>query len=342
MNDKLELSIGDLLKEFCAKVGKDPLLVQGAGGNASWKDNETLWVKASGTWLRDSQKKDIFVPVDLNHLKQEVTNNNFSTSPKVIGDSKLKPSIETLLHALMPHKVVVHLHAIEILAHLVRFNPEVVFNKIINNSINWSYVEYFKPGEELAKAVSRSLLKNKNIDVVFLKSHGVVIGGSCIADIENILENLLILLKNETNSPIKNKNKYLGPLPPLTNYSLSKDSKLNQLAIDERLSKRLKDNWVLYPDHVVFLGINAAILNQSINKKDLENDDFNKPEFIFVLGVGVYESNKVSKSQKAQLRCYFDILIRQPSDERLSTLSNKAIIELLNWDAEKYRQAQSL
>jgi len=338
MNDKSELNIGHLLKDFCAQVGKNPLLVQGAGGNASWKDNNKLWVKASGTWLVDSQKKDIFVPVELDHLKQEVLNNNFSAVPRVVGDSNLKPSIETLLHALMPHKVVVHLHAIEILSHLVRLNPEIILNKLIKDSIRWRYVEYFKPGEELAKAVSKCLSDNDNIDVIFLKNHGVVIGGSSVPDIDETLNKLLIILKNKKNV-LKNK---LPSSLKINNYSLSLDSEINQLANNKDLSKRLSKEWVLYPDHAVFLGGQAAILHQSINIKDLENNDFNKPDFIFVLGEGVFERHKVSKSKKAQLRCYYEVLIRQPIEERLSVLPHKAIIELLNWDAEKYRQVQSL
>ena len=119
------------------------------------------------------------------------------------------------------------------------------------------------------------------------------------------------------------------------------NSKKIQQELEDR-SKRLSKEWVLYPDHAVFLGGQAAILHQSINIKDLENNDFNKPDFIFVLGEGVFERHKVSKSKKAQLRCYYEVLIRQPIEERLSVLPHKAIIELLNWDAEKYRQVQSL
>ena len=49
------------IKEFCSELGNEPLLVQGAGGNVSWKDECTLWVKASGMWLVDSDSKEIFV-----------------------------------------------------------------------------------------------------------------------------------------------------------------------------------------------------------------------------------------------------------------------------------------
>src|SRR5450830_1321794 len=116
-------SIAEQVKAYCARIGNDPLLVQGAGGNFSWKDDGLLWVKASGTWLAQAMENDIFVPVDLTHLRLEIGRGNFSVTPNVIGPSNLKPSIETLLHALMPHKVVAHLHAIEILAYLVRENP---------------------------------------------------------------------------------------------------------------------------------------------------------------------------------------------------------------------------
>ena len=37
--------------DYCAHIGADPLLVQGAGGNVSWKEDGTLWIKASGKWL---------------------------------------------------------------------------------------------------------------------------------------------------------------------------------------------------------------------------------------------------------------------------------------------------
>ena len=54
-----------LISNFCQRIGADPLLVQGAGGNVSWKEGDDLWVKASGTWLADAVSQDIFIPVSL-------------------------------------------------------------------------------------------------------------------------------------------------------------------------------------------------------------------------------------------------------------------------------------
>ena len=174
--------------QFCADIGGDPLLVQGAGGNVSWKDGETLWVKASGTWLSDAATDNIFVPVDLNDLQKAIDIGNFSVTPTLISDSDLKPSIETLLHALMPHPVVVHLHAIEILAYLVRRNCEEELASLLGNKVPSVIVDYFKPGAELAAAIKNTLNDNRDAKVIFLKNHGVVIGGANINEIQTNIE----------------------------------------------------------------------------------------------------------------------------------------------------------
>ena len=61
---------------FCAEIGMNRLLVQGAGGNASWKENNTLWIKASGMWLVDAKSHNIFLPIDLGHLREKLARNN--------------------------------------------------------------------------------------------------------------------------------------------------------------------------------------------------------------------------------------------------------------------------
>ena len=57
---------------MCTMFGANPLLVQGAGGNVSWKEEDTLWVKASGTWLSDASAEDIFLP-RLSYLRTAIS-----------------------------------------------------------------------------------------------------------------------------------------------------------------------------------------------------------------------------------------------------------------------------
>ena len=44
------------------ELGKDHMLVQSAGGNTSFKKDEKMWIKASGKWLSNAKKEDIFNP----------------------------------------------------------------------------------------------------------------------------------------------------------------------------------------------------------------------------------------------------------------------------------------
>ena len=149
------------ISQMCAKLGEDRLLVQGAGGNVSWKEGKTLWIKGSGTWLANAKHENIFVPVDLKHLQDALIRRGFDVKPQTIGEHMLRPSIETILHALMPHHVVAHLHAINPLSHLVTEDCSQSIQKICQQSvINATFVNYHKPGSELAEAIYKAL---KNI-----------------------------------------------------------------------------------------------------------------------------------------------------------------------------------
>ena len=53
------------LKAVSARIGADPLRMQGPGGNTSVKQGATMWIKASGTELARRRARDIFVAVDL-------------------------------------------------------------------------------------------------------------------------------------------------------------------------------------------------------------------------------------------------------------------------------------
>jgi rhamnose utilization protein RhaD (predicted bifunctional aldolase and dehydrogenase) len=102
--------------------------------------------KPSGTRLSEAQDKTIFVPVDLPPVRERLAKGDFSTQPKAADGGDLRPSIETLLHALMPQKYVLHVHAIDPLALLVGANPRAAFAATLASDIAWCLVGYFKPG----------------------------------------------------------------------------------------------------------------------------------------------------------------------------------------------------
>jgi len=327
--------------DYCANIGADPMLVQGAGGNVSWKENDLLWVKASGTCLSDAAIKDIFVSVKLFYLQKEISRGNFSVQPELDSESKLRPSIETLLHALMPQAVVMHLHAIEILAHLVRKNYLDKFDTLLDayNNINWLNVGYYKPGPELAKAVSESLGNNQDINVIFLQNHGVVIGGETVEEVDDILR---ILISAMSTAMIEKSAINPPKLPSRINNNDTKyfpieDAALHQLATDRIMYNRLGSDWALYPDHVVFLGAFAHKYEDAGSFREELSGCKKSPELVFIKDTGVFVTRGFTEAKRAQLRCYYDVIIRQPQKGSVNPLANEQIAELLNWDAEQYR-----
>jgi rhamnose utilization protein RhaD (predicted bifunctional aldolase and dehydrogenase) len=339
----LNSSLAGQVIEFCAQIGSDALLVQGPGGNVSWKEDGVLWIKASGKWLADAKSSEIFVPVSLLPLQNALAKSDFTVVPKALSGAQLRPSIETLLHVLMPHKIVLHLHPVEMLAHLVRNNQQEAIARYVGQQVNWIYVDYAKPGAELAKAVSQQLVNAASTDVIFLGNHGVLIGGENIKQISLTLNILTSALKIDIAPHSALNAAQFSEVPPaLTGSQICTDVRLNQLALDERLAQRLRTSWALYPDHVVFLGAESVMLDASTQPGDLERISLTKPPFIFAIGHGVYERSDVTLAQKSQLRCYYDVVIRQPTNHTLTTLSQNQVWELVSWESEKHRVSQDM
>lgn len=334
--------IASEVKAFCAHLGKSELLVQGAGGNISWKDTGTLWVKGSGTWLARAEKEQIFVPVDLLHLQSALRIGNFKIAPKLIETSTLSPSIETLLHALMPQTVVLHLHPVEVLTHLVRVDAFSSIERFLGDRIRWTYVPYYKPGAELARGVLLGLERCPDAEVVFLANHGVVIGGKDVEAVSKILDIVVTGLQSKPASfPHKKAPGLLQEEMKARGYDLIEDTRLNQLAMNRNLARRLVDDWALYPDHVVFLGPKAIIFGPDVDFEEIGSDCFDGAPFVFLIGDGVYKSSNAASVHDVQLSCYYEQLIRQRQYIELKSLEGSHVAELLDWDAEKLRKKMS-
>ena len=113
-------------------------------------------------------------------------------------------------------------------------------------------------------------------------------------------------------------------------------SEIHSLALNEVLFTRVKNDWALYPDHVVYLGSKSRCFDSILDfKKNINNTEC---ELIFIKNIGVYIRPTFNFAKKAQLLCYFNIIVRQPLNTPLKSLTQKEIGELLVWDAERYRQ----
>src|ERR1700746_1732730 len=99
------------LRNLSARVGSDPLLVQASNGNTSIKIDGILWIKASGKWLAHAMQEEMLVPLELSEVQESIQKDT-GIAPRDPLKDQLRPSIETPMHAILGHRVVIHVHSI--------------------------------------------------------------------------------------------------------------------------------------------------------------------------------------------------------------------------------------
>lgn len=160
-------------------LGQSKELVLHGGGNTSVKINNTLYVKGSG-WNLDTIEKEGFSPVDLNVLLEMATRKNLSDTQMVAeqraamsDQSYPNPSIEAILHAIIPYDFVDHTHADAVVTLTNTPEGKVSVQELYGEDM--LIIDYVMPGFELAKHIYE-ITKNIDWDTLsgmILMHHGV-------------------------------------------------------------------------------------------------------------------------------------------------------------------------
>jgi rhamnose utilization protein RhaD (predicted bifunctional aldolase and dehydrogenase) len=332
----------DELVDLSARVGADPALVQGAGGNTSIKEVGTLWIKASGLWLAQARERDVMVPVALDPLLDALERDDPAAEKAqqfVLAEqnpSGLRPSIETTVHALMPQKIVVHVHCVETIALAVQANAEALAVERLAD-IPYAFIPYARPGLPLAKAISQRL--RDGISVLILGNHGLVVAGETVAEAEALLSKVCGRLRTTPRQAPAPDKAALLRLALNSGYALPEDEAIHAAGTDLE-NCRIGAGGSLYPDHVIFLGRGLEVAAPGETALDVEARycDAEPPPVILFPGKGVLARREISAGATAMARCFADVAARIPEGARLHYLSNAENAELLGWDAEKYRQ----
>ena len=167
-------------------LGSDPRMVLHGGGNTSVKttvkdqlgeDVDVICIKGSG-WdmgviepaglpavrlepLRKLRKLDKLSDEDMVNFQR--INLLDSTAPN--------PSVETLLHAFLPHKFIDHVHSTAVLALTDQPDNKALVQEVYGDRV--AYVPYTIPGFALAKAVAEVFDKHPKAEGLVLLQHGI-------------------------------------------------------------------------------------------------------------------------------------------------------------------------
>ena len=89
----------------------------------------------------------------------------------LLNPSSPNPSVETLLHAFLPHKFIDHTHSNAILSLVNLVDSKKILKKLYGNKLG--IVPYVMPGFDLAKKCYEVYNQNKDIEGLLLLNHGI-------------------------------------------------------------------------------------------------------------------------------------------------------------------------
>ena len=167
-------------------LGSDPSLVLHGGGNTSAKgvvtdllgrEIEVIWVKGSG-WDLATIEAPGLPALDLARLRELRSLSRMSDEEMVrevrrclLDPMAPTPSVETLLHAFLPHRFIDHSHADAILALSNRTDGEAKCREVFGDRV--AYLPFLMPGFPLAKAVADAVEAQPDVEGVLLHHHGM-------------------------------------------------------------------------------------------------------------------------------------------------------------------------
>lgn len=250
-------------------LGQNSDLVLHGGGNTSLKMTEknifgdeipTLYVKGSGHDLKTIQENG-FAPVDLARAKRLATLETL-TDPEMVKELKLSlldpsapgPSVEAILHAIIPYSYVDHTHADSVVAISNTPHGPETLQDIYGDTV--LFVPYVMPGFILSKKVYEMTMDfpwdTQKIDGMILLNHGVF---SFSDDARESYERMIKIV-TKAEDFLKKKNIFFNTAKKMDETSPSEETLLEMAKLRQKMSKISQTPWILQ-------------LNQNENAKGL-------------------------------------------------------------------------
>jgi rhamnose utilization protein RhaD (predicted bifunctional aldolase and dehydrogenase)/NAD(P)-dependent dehydrogenase (short-subunit alcohol dehydrogenase family) len=167
-------------------LGGDPRLVLHGGGNTSAKTTQrdllgddvgVLRVKGSGWDLGDIEPAGL-PAVRLEPLLRLEALESLSDEDMVnfqrgnlLDSTAPNPSVETLLHAFLPHKFIDHTHSTAVLSISDQTDGEAICAELFGDTMG--SVPYIMPGFALAKSAAQIYRVSPNVGGLILHKHGI-------------------------------------------------------------------------------------------------------------------------------------------------------------------------
>ncbi|NLG52639.1 MAG: class II aldolase [Clostridiales bacterium] len=356
------------------KYGSDPELVLAGGGNTSIKDEETLFVKASGTELSDITGKG-FVGMSRKGI-EEIFHKKYPEDDKareaavladlmaarLDPDGESRPSVETLLHGLFVHTLVLHLHPALINGLTCGSDGERAARRLFGDKALW--IPACRPGYSLAMLCRNSMESYKketgrDAQIMFLQNHGVFFAADTEKEIDSLLSYVLDTLKNAAvrepdlsqgivdTEALRLSERIRGLAPGIKHVIY--DGSIEAKRFSESREKALPLLAPLTPDHIVYCRAYPLFVGSEAELEDGFKRYLEKygvlPRIIILRGTGFFAAGETGREADLARLLFLDAIktaVYAESFGGVLHMSEKLTDFIVNWEAESYRQKKSI
>lgn len=369
----------DELIEISQFYGRDNRFVIAGGGNTSYKNNEKIWVKASGASLA-TITEDGFAILDramLNPMSEkEYSKDVFERERQVKDDLSAatitkgkRPSVETSMHNVIDYPFVVHLHPTAVNGLLCAVNAESELKRLFGDKA--IFVEYTDPGYVLFKKVNDKLEEYRSkykeeAQVIWLQNHGIFVAANTIEEIKSIYDEIIAKLEGAINEQLPTGDvdvpeNVVEIIPAIRMMLSDKELKTLRIRNNKLISyfseseENQKDIIKPFtPDAIVYCKSNYIFLNGKDAGVILEESKKNIPEFtarfgyqpkvLLIKGIGLVAVGDNAKQCDILLDVYEDamkVAYLSTSYGGPHPMTDEQISFIDTWEVENYRRSVS-
>jgi rhamnose utilization protein RhaD (predicted bifunctional aldolase and dehydrogenase) len=326
-----------MLRELSARVGGNPLLVQASNGNTSIKLDGVLWIKATGRWMARALQEEMHVAVELAEAR-ECIETGMEIGTRDERENKLRPSIETAMHAVLRHRVVIHVHSINTITWAIRVDgPEQLKGRL--RGLRWRWIPYAPSGIPLAREIEKAVGEEQEIDVLVLGNHGLVVCGRDCEKAERLLWQVEQRLETTPRPFPKPDTAVLEMIARLSRWQFPDVETLHALGTDG-ISLKIVKGGVLYPCQAMFLGERMPLLPPAVGDPKFTErlkDETGMAPFVAVEKSGVMLNEKMSSAERATLIALAQVTQRTEECAQLRYLNWEEIAQVLSEGVHGYK-----
>ncbi len=300
-------------------LGQNKSLVLHGGGNTSVKiieknilgeEEEILYVKGSG-WDLETINKEGFSPVRSEYLKKLSELQHLSDASMVnelvthlTRSSAPIPSVEAILHAVIPYRYVDHTHADAVVAISNSVSGEKIIREIYGNRV--VYVPYVMPGFDLSKLCAQQLkteLTKDKIGIILL-NHGIFSFGDTAQESFDRMIDLVAIAENYLQQNTNNGNSFftVKPIKILSQDIASLRKEISEAAGFPVIMKRFADrktlNFCNRPELTVISQQGPATPDHVIRTKRLPLAGRNVKKYVEEYKIYFEQNEPLSKDRK--------------------------------------------